>query len=145
MGIIPFSDSAPYRSVVFQRTEFSIDGAAILMLGADMGQFDDTPVRCNASYDLRVGTMYRDHRNDSSQVLQDGESIELLPGNAVIIQTEELVGFPKKLFGHILPRVSLLQKGIANTPSKVDPGYDGHLLITAFNHGKRTETLTRGE
>jgi hypothetical protein len=37
----------------------------------------------------------------------------------------------------------LLQEGIANTPSKIDPGYKGHLLITAFNHGKRTVRLKR--
>ena len=53
--------------------------------------------------------------------------------------------FPRRLFGQILPRVSLLALGIANTPSKIDPGYSGHLLITTFNHGKRTERLKRGE
>ncbi|MGH7075265.1 MAG: dCTP deaminase domain-containing protein [Stellaceae bacterium] len=72
-----------------------------------------------------------------------GASFDLLPGNAVIIRTEEEVEFPTTLFGEILPRVKLLQLGIANIPSKVDPGYSGHLLITAFNHGKRTETLCR--
>src|ERR1700746_39070 len=51
--------------------------------------------------------------------------------------------FPRGLFGQILPRVSLLERGIANTPSKIDPGYPGHLLITTFNHGKRTEKLQR--
>ena len=53
--------------------------------------------------------------------------------------------FPRRLFGQILPRVSLLALGIANTPSKIDPGYSGRLLITTFNHGKRTETLRRGQ
>jgi dCTP deaminase len=63
----------------------------------------------------------------------------------VIIQTEEQVQFPLALFGQILPRVTLLARGIANTPSKIDPGYNGHLLITTFNHGKRMEKLRRGE
>jgi dCTP deaminase len=98
---------------------------------------------CNASYDLRVGNKYKDHRNDTIQALNKGEYIELLLGNAVIIQTEEEVRLPRELFGQILPRVSLLELGIANTPSKIDPGYAGHLLITTFNHGKRTEKLRR--
>jgi deoxycytidine triphosphate deaminase len=111
----------------------------------DMQQFADTATGCNASYDLRVGDKYKDHRNLTVQALNEGEHIELFPGNAVIIQTEEEVRFPLGLFGQILPRVSLLERGIANTPSKIDPGYPGHLLITTFNHGKRTEKLQRGQ
>jgi dCTP deaminase len=110
-----------------------------------MRQFADMEGGCNASYDLRVGDKFKDHRNDTVQALNEGEDIELLPVNAVIIQTEEEVRFPRRLFGQILPRVSLLALGIANTPSKIDPGYSGRLLITTFNHGKRTEKLRRGQ
>jgi deoxycytidine triphosphate deaminase len=39
----------------------------------------------------------------------------------------------------------LLQKGISNTSSKIDPGYNGNLLITVFNLGKKTIPLQRGE
>jgi deoxycytidine triphosphate deaminase len=67
---------------------------------------------------LRVGDKFKDHRDATIQELKDGDEIELLPGNAVIIQTEEWVKFPRGLFGQILPRVSLLLLGIANTPSK---------------------------
>jgi deoxycytidine triphosphate deaminase len=110
----------------------------------DMDQFADMETNCNASYDLRVGDKYKDHRNDIIHALKDEEDIQLLPGNAVIIETEEDVRFPDRLFGQILPRVRLLARGIANTPSKIDPGYSGHLLITTFNHGKRTQKLQRG-
>jgi dCTP deaminase len=63
----------------------------------------------------------------------------------VILQTEEEVAFPARIFGLIMPKVTLLQQGIANTPTKIDPGYHGRLLITAFNHGKRPVQLKRGE
>jgi dUTPase len=143
MGVVPFCLSGPNKSVVQRQDDFDLDGNAVLILDLDASQFDDN--KSNATYDLRVGDKYKDHRNDATQSLRDGDYIELLPGNAVIIQTEEEIHFPTRLFGHILPRVKLLEKGIANTPSKIDPGYHGYLLITAFNHGKRTEKLTRKE
>jgi dCTP deaminase len=145
MGVVPFSTSPPHRSIVFRPEEFELSGSAILIINPDQQQFEAMKVGCNASYDLRVGDKYKDHRNATVQALELGEYIELLPGNAVIIQTEEEVRFPRGLFGQILPRVSLLERGIANTPSKIDPGYPGHLLITTFNHGKRTEKLQRGQ
>jgi dCTP deaminase len=49
------------------------------------------------------------------------------------------------MFGHIVPKVSLLQRGIANTPTKIDPGYNGALLITTFNHGSRAVKLKVGQ
>lgn len=145
MGVVPFSTSPSRPSVVFAPGDFRLDGPAVLIVNPDMQQFADTATDCNASYDLRVGDKYKDHRNLTVQALNEGEHIKLLPGNAVIIQTEEEVRFPLGLFGQIFPRVSLLERGIANTPSKIDPGYPGHLLITTFNHGKRTETLQRGQ
>ena len=145
MGVVPFSTSPPHPSVVFAPGEFRLDGPAVLIVNPDRQQLAEMQTGCNASYDLRVGDKFKDHRNATVQALREGEYIELLPGNAVIIQTEEEVRLPLGLFGQILPRVSLLERGIANTPSKVDPGYPGHLLITTFNHGKRTEKLQRGQ
>lgn len=39
----------------------------------------------------------------------------------------------------------MLQEGISNTLSKVDPGYQGHLLVTLFNLGKKNYELKRGK
>jgi dCTP deaminase len=146
MSVIALTTEGPNPSVVTSNNGFSREGTAILILGADERQLGhDTPDECNATYDLHVGQIFRDHRTENGQELPADGEISLLPGNAVIIETAEWVEFPKTRFGHILPKVGLLQKGIANTPSKIDPGYKGYLLITAFNHGKRTETLKRGE
>lgn len=132
-------------SVVTSNDAFSREGSAILIQGGESGQLAADSDSGNVSYDLRVGQKFRDHRSPYHDDLGPSGEIVLLPGNAVIIETEELVKFPKCRFGQILPKVSLLQQGIANTPSKVDPGYEGHLLITAFNHGKRTVSLRRGQ
>ena len=143
MAVIAFTISGPRPSVVTSNDAFLRDGSAILIQNGDEEQLQSNSSNCNATYDLRVGEKFRDHRSQDHEDLGPGDEIRLLPGNAVIIQTEELVKFPVGRFGHILPKVSLLQQGIANTPSKVDPGYEGHLLVTAFNHGKRTIALKR--
>jgi len=145
MGVVPLILSGARRSVVFEAARFSLNGGAILFKNCDRTQFKTDSKDSNISYDLRIGEVYRDHRNPESETLGENGFIKLRPGNAVIIQTEEWVEFPKSLFGQILPRVTLLQKGIANTPSKIDPGYKGYLLITTFNHGKRVVKLKRKE
>jgi dCTP deaminase len=144
MTVIALTTLGAQPSVVTSSDAFERDGDAILIQNGDPEQLADEK-ECNATYDLRVGQVYRDHRSGEGQELGTSDEIHLLPGNAVIIETEEYVEFPKWRFGHILPRVSLLEKGISNTPSKVDPGYKGNLLVTAFNHGKRSVSLHRGE
>lgn len=87
------------------------------------------------------GGEYRDHRENGRHDLRDKEEIIFHPGSAVIVETEESVRLPKTRFACVVPKVELLKKGLSNTMSKVDPGYNGHLLITIFNLGKKTETL----
>jgi len=132
-------------SVLTSSAGFDPDGAAIRIQNADGEQLKSGSQHCNAGYDLRVGPLFRDHRNPRWQTLGSNDKIYMLPGTAVIIQTEELVEFPKKCFGEIFPKVTLLDNGIANITSKVDPGFHGHLRITVFNHGKQTVPLSRGD
>jgi dCTP deaminase len=106
--------------------------------------FDNTQLSADApnlSYELRVGPEYKDHRDGSKWPVTDAEPITLLPGAAVIIETAESLHMPKGMFGYIVPKVTWLQKGISNTLSKVDAGYNGPLLVTIFNLGKNKEDL----
>lgn len=148
MGVIPLIIEGPNRNIVENRQEFEaaggVRGEVILIQGLDRDQLL-SPNNTNVSYDLRVGGEYRDHRDVSGKPLSEDGVIKLLPGAAVIVETEEFIHFPISAFGHVVPRVSLLQKGISNTSLKVDPGYNGRLLITVFNLGKKTIQLRRGE
>jgi len=129
-------------SVVKTSAQFQLDGHGILIKPCDDDQLKPQPGDANTSYDLRVGGVYRDHRKGASgRNLTAGQTIKLRPGTAVIIQTEEWVEFPTTMMGQILPKVSLLEKGIANTPTKIDPGYKGYLVVTAFNHGRNVVEL----
>ena len=106
--------------------------------------FDNTQLSADApnlSYELRVGPEYKDHRDGSKWPVTDAEPITLLPGAAVIIETAQSLHMPKGMFGYIVPKVLWLQKGISNTLSKVDAGYNGPLLVTIFNLGKNKEDL----
>jgi len=148
MSVIPLIIDGEDRTVVETREDFEaaggLAGNVVFIQTLDRDQLlseDDT----NVSYDLRIGQVYRDHRDVGSTDLRHDGVIKLLPGGAVIVETEEVVHFPKSRFGQIVPKVSFLQKGVSNTASKVDPGYSGHLLITVFNLGKKKITLRRGQ
>jgi dCTP deaminase len=148
MSVIPFILRGNNRTVVQSRQEYEVagglNGNIIFIQNLDDTQISDTR-SSNVSYDLRVGNEYRDHRDRGTTDLGDNQAISLQPGSAVIIETAELVQFPKSRFGHIVPKVSLLQDGLSNTSSKVDPGYEGKLLITVFNLGKREIHLKKGQ
>ena len=133
MSIIPLVIEGPNPTVVSEEAKFRYDGSAMLILNLDTGQLQGK--QCNASYDLRIGRAYKDHREQERWTLGEGRPITLLPGGAILIETEEEVWLPHGMFGYIVPRVSLLQGGVSNTLSKVDPGYHDHLVVTVFNLG----------
>ena len=135
-------------------------GSSLLIRNFDARQLK--PGRPNLSYDLRVGSVYKDHADgvrrelpekpdaaDPAPELKEDEvtkadhAIKLFPGSAVIIETEESLHMPAGLFGYIVPRVWWLQRGVSNTLSKVDSGYNGKLLVTVFNLGQKTIFMPR--
>jgi dCTP deaminase len=124
----------------FQQTN-SFAGNALLIFNLDKTQLSDAS--SNVSYDLRVGSEYRGHREAEKTELPEEGFLVLHPGNAVLIQSEEVLFVPRKLFGYVVPKVTLLQQGVSNTLSKVDPGYNGPLIVTLFNLGKRDLRLRR--
>lgn len=144
MSIVPLVNG---QSFVTSQEEFAI-GDGVLGKRVLIGRFDHEQLSgrgANVSYDLRVGPQYRDHRDENPKDLDRCGKIHLLPGAAVIIQTEEEVHFPASRFGYVVPKVGMLQKGLSNTMSKVDPGYHGPLLITLFNLGRQKVAVERFE
>lgn len=137
------------QTVVTTEEEFQAadarQGTSLLIRNFDRKQLNgNNPRDPNLSYDLRIGAEYKDHRDGWKRDVLEGE-VEILPGGAVIIETEESLHFPDKRFGYIVPRVYWLQRGLSNTLSKVDPGYNGPLLVTLFNLGKTPVSLPRRE
>jgi dCTP deaminase len=143
MSVIPLTIEGENRTIVQNQAEFRVEGSALLITGLDPAQLQRGT--SNVSYDLRVGAQCRDHRGNTVKTIPEGGVLTLTSGTAVIIQSEESIHLPRRLFGIIAPKVSLLELGLSSTFSKVDPGYNGHLLITLFNLGKATVTLHRRE
>ncbi|WP_414561742.1 MULTISPECIES: dCTP deaminase domain-containing protein [unclassified Anabaena] len=148
MSVIPFVLDGSNKTVVQTPEEYQkaggLEGQVILIRNLDVKQIRDTE-SSNASYNFTVGNEYRDHRDSGKTDLLENGKISLQPGSAVIIETAETVEFPKSRFGHVVPKVSLLQSGLSNTSSKIDPGYNGKLSITVFNLGKRAVELQKGQ
>lgn len=144
MGVIPFvlNDTVVTSPDQFER-KGGRNGKTVLIEHFQEEQLTKDGAS-NATYDLRVGTLYRDHHDDGATQVEDNGAIDLYPGAALIIQAEERVHFPRTIFGQIVPKVSLLQEGVSNTSSKVDPGYRGPLLITVFNLGRKPHTFKPG-
>jgi deoxycytidine triphosphate deaminase len=143
MSVIPLTTEGDDRTIVQNQADFRLEGDALLIIGLDPTQLQRGT--SNVSYDLRIGAQCRDHRGNTVKTIPEGGVLTLRSGAAVIIQTEESIHLPRRLFGIIAPKVSLLELGLSSTFSKVDPGYNGHLLITLFNLGKSTVTLHRRE
>lgn len=132
-------------TVVRTREEFDEGGGpggnALLIQNLDVDQLSGRTA--NASYDLRIGAQYREHRSTCLATLADDETFDLRAREAIIIETEEYIRLPRRMFALLVPKVGLLQVGLSNTMSKVDPGYEGRLLVTLFNLGRKTVTLRR--
>lgn len=128
----------------FEAAGGALDGQAVLLLDMDQEQVSDRS-SSNVCYDLRIGREYSDHRDRGKHALPAEGTLKLAPGAAVIVETEETVQLPRRFFALVVPKVGVLQLGLSNTMSKVDPGYRGRLLVTLFNLGKKTVTLKRHE
>jgi dCTP deaminase len=136
------------ETVVSTRTAFDasggITGKVTLIQNLDNSQLQSN-VTGNATYDLRVGPEYRYlSQPQKGEIGEEGEII-LQRAASVLIETEESLHLPRTVFGVVLTKVSLTQKGVTNTPSKVDPGYSGPLIITVTNFGREPVKLKRGE
>jgi dCTP deaminase len=142
MPVIPLVIGGSHPTVVEREDQFNYNSGAMLILNLDKDQLQGN--QSNASYDLRIGRAYKDHREQERWSLAKGGEITLLPGGAILIETEEEIWLPHGMFGFIVPKVGLLQDGVSNTLSKVDPGYHGHLVVTVFNLGKKEIPLKQG-
>lgn len=145
MAIIPFIIGEKENDTVMtEPSKFDQQKSKICIVNLDKSQLEDEN-DSNASYDLRIGATYRDHRKNETVNIKENQDITLKSGAAIIIKTAEEVHFPNNRFGQILPKVGLLHQGVSNTTSKVDPGYRGFLTITLFNLGKETIILKKNE
>jgi len=144
MSVIPLTTDGADITVVQRQQDFDIEGEAVLIMELDVAQLREERAS-NVSYDLRIGKKYRDHREGETREIPEEGTITLYPGSALIIQTEEYVHLPRRLFGTIAPKVKLLEQ------RPVDHILEGRSrilwspLITLFNLGQTVRKLRPGD
>ncbi len=97
-----------------------------------------------ASYDLRVGTIFRDGEIVNADHVERDRAFQIQPGELVSIFTLEEVNLPANIAGFAFAMNRLSSQGLlVLNPGHVDPGYRGPLTVKALNLRKTPITVSR--
>lgn len=118
----------------------------LLALSDVISPFDNTRVK-NGAYELSLGAQV--FQTDSSpravKNLQDGEKIEIKPGQFALLLTKEYIKIPKDKIAFISIKAGIKFKGLVNVSGfHVDPGFEGMLLFSVYNAGPSSIVLSNG-
>lgn len=88
-------------------------------------------------------------RGDAGLDLRSTETVDLAPGQRMLISTGIALSIPEGYAGFVQPRSGLaLNKGLAfvNTPGLIDSGYRGEIKVIALNTDKEESIhIERGD
>jgi len=95
-----------------------------------------------ASYDLRIGTIFKDEKIFDG-IRDSGESsITLPPGGMASIFTKEELDLPSDICATVFPINSQSSKGLlVLNPGHVDPGYQGAITVKILNISTQKITI----
>lgn len=101
----------------------------------------------SASYDLRIGTIFKDNKIFSKDHPNDSISfIEVKPSEIVTMLTLEVVNIPNKYVGTVFAINRMSSKGLLIlNPGHIDPGFKGPVSICAINLSKESFKLNLGD
>ncbi len=93
------------------------------------------------SYDLRVGTIYKEGR-----MIENDLPVDIEPGEIVTIHTIESLKLPDDMAATVFPINSQSSEGfMVLNPGHIDPGYHGVLTVKAINLTKNCLSRMRGD
>jgi deoxycytidine triphosphate deaminase len=81
--------------------------------------------------DLHVEQVYHEAGDSTMQALS--KSIVLHPNECIVLKTKEELEIPGDIFGFLCSRGSLSSRGLLVANTKVDPCFNGALMIPVFN------------
>jgi deoxycytidine triphosphate deaminase len=83
----------------------------------------------SCSYDMRVGTIYKE-----GKMLEDYSPVDIEPGEMITIHTLESLKMPNDIAATVFPINSQSSQGfMVLNPGHIDPGYEGVLTVKAIN------------
>lgn len=98
-----------------------------------------------AGYDLTVGDSAFSWAKMRFINISENSSLDIAPGDQVLIWAQEILHLPKNIGGTVHPLVWHMARGIVSSSGTLDPGYRGKILVQFVNLGSRTFHLTHGE
>lgn len=99
-----------------------------------------------ASYDLAIGTIFRNEKIINDSHVQSSEPVILEPGEVVTMLTLEELNLPDNICGTAYAMNAQSSEGLlVLNPGHVDPGYKGPLRVVAMNLRKVPLALQLGD
>jgi deoxycytidine triphosphate deaminase len=83
-----------------------------------------------AGIDLTIGGKARNVTTGELTNISGGEVLTLRHGDFARVWTQEIIHMPKSWFAMIYAKTSLAGKGLTHLGTKIDPGFEGPLLLT---------------
>ncbi len=97
------------------------------------------------SYCLSIGKKILLSHEKESIHLEEGDSIEIQPGQEAAFLTEETIAIPQNISAKVCPTTKVIDSVInLNKGSIVHPGYEGIIYFTLNNYSKRAIKIVRG-
>lgn len=111
------------------------------LANAENGLFGDDFKKENlqgASYDLRIGTIYKKEEIISVERNND-KVIKINPSEIITMLTLEKVNIPLNLCATVFPINRMSSRGLLIlNPGHIDPGYNGYITICAINFSRES-------
>ena len=98
------------------------------------------------SYDLRIGTIFREGQVINEKHSRADEQVVIEPGEVVSVLTQEILKLPNDITGTAFAINSQSREGLmVLNPGHVDPGFSGQLSVKAINLRKVALPISRGD
>lgn len=118
-----------------------------------VGQFHEDPMVAASEYlanhersAITVGESTEEKIYSSAITAADGEYVTIEPGGFMLGVTAERVAIPDNMVGWVDGRSSLARLGlfVHVTAGRIDPGWDGNIVLEFYNAGTRPIRLKPG-
>jgi len=94
------------------------------------------------AFDLRLGSQYYLSGEDYPDKLNDGDYLNIKPGQLALLTTYEQFSMPLDYVAFISMRFRIKAAGLINVSGfQVDPGYQGVFIFSVYNAGPNTVPL----
>ncbi|HHR6136546.1 TPA: dCTP deaminase domain-containing protein [Providencia alcalifaciens] len=144
MSIIHLKESITNDRADFERTKKSFNSKLLAYHVND----NSIVTSDDFSLDITLGMSWNENYsyNDRSLFLIEGDSITIKPKSSVVVSIGEKILVPNNMFGFVISTGSIfLQHGVQSPSAKVEPGYEGVLILRLVNYSDSSVSIKKGD